>query len=134
MKKLVLILLIIPLVFLCSFKKKEKPFAILSSGTISSEYAVRNERNFLAQQRINYAIVAPDGFKTAGIRVQLSKVDEKTANWGFSIVQTKDIYIDMAQKSYRDYIYVQRSGRYVLQFFYLNDKDYPFIHKEFWVH
>ncbi len=134
MKKLVLILLIIPLVFLCSFKKKEKPFAILSSGTITSEYEVRNERNFLAQQRINYAIVAPDGFKTPGIRIQLSKVDEKTANWGFSIVQTKDIYIDMAQKTYSDYIYVQRSGRYVLQLFYLNNKDYPFIHKEFWVH
>lgn len=133
MKKLFLILLIIPLVFLCSFKKKEKPYAILSSGTISAEYVQRAERIFLPHQRINYAIIAPDGFKTPGIRMQLSKVDEKTSNWGFSIVQTNDIYIDMAQKTYQNYIYVQRSGRYVLQFFYLNNKNYPFIHKEFMV-
>lgn len=133
MKKLVLILLIIPLIFLCSFKKREKPFAILSSGTISAENTQRVERTFLSRQRINYAIVAPDGFKTAGIRMQLSKVDEKTANWGFSIIQTNDIYIDMAQKTYGNYIYVQRPGKYVLQFFYLNNKNYPFIHKEFLV-
>lgn len=133
MKKLVLILLILPLIFLCSFKKKEKPFAILSSGTISSEYAVRNERSFLAQQRINYVIIVPDGFKTPGIRMQISKLEEKTSNWGFSIVQTNDIYIDMAKKSYRDYIYIQRPGKYAIQFFYLNNKNYPFIHKEFWV-
>ncbi|MCD7740304.1 MAG: hypothetical protein LUH11_03035 [Candidatus Gastranaerophilales bacterium] len=133
MKKIIIIILILPLFLFCSFKKKEKPYIILSSGSISLEYVKRIERGFSANQRINYALVAPDGFKTPGIRLQISKQDEKTSNWGFSIIQSRDLYLDLAQNIYRDYIYIQRPGRYILQFFYLNNKDYPFAHKEFLV-
>ncbi|MCD7779969.1 MAG: hypothetical protein LUH05_04780 [Candidatus Gastranaerophilales bacterium] len=133
MKKIVIILLIFPLIFLCSFKKKEKPYIILSSGTISLENTRRIEREFLVQQRIYFAVVAPDGFKNPGVRLQISKQDEKTSNWGFTIIQSRDLYLDTAQKAYRDYIYLRRPGRYILQFFYLNNKDYPFAHKEFLV-
>jgi hypothetical protein len=133
MKKLFGILLIIPMLFFCSFTRKEKPYIVLSSGMITSSTLQRVERCFTQRQRINFAIVAPDGFKTPGVRMQISKKDEKVSNWGFSIVQTRDIFLDMAQKTYTDYIYLQNPGYYVLQFFYLNNKDYPFAHAEFLV-
>ncbi len=133
MKKLIVILLILPLLLFCSFKKKEKPYIVLSSGTISIENTQRIERIFLTKQRINYALIAPDGFKYAGVRVQISKQDDKTSNWGFSIVQSNDLYLDLSQKAYLDYIYIQQPGHYILQFFYLNNKNYPFVHREFLV-
>ena len=133
MKKTIIILLIIPLLLFCSFKKKEKPYIILSSGVISVENAQRAEYSFRAGQRINYALIAPDGFKYAGIRLQISKQDEKTSNWGFTIIQSKDIYLDMSKNSHIDYIYIRRAGKYYLQFFYLNNKDYPFARREIWI-
>ncbi len=131
MKKIVVILLILPLIFFCSFKKKEKPYIVLSSGVVSNQNTQRIERIFQTRQKIYYALIAPDGFKTPGVRLQISKQDEKTSNWGFSIIQTRDLYLDTAQTAYRNYIYIQRPGNYILQFFYLNNKDYPFAHKEF---
>ena len=63
----------------------------------------------------------------------ISKRDDKTSNWGFSIIQSRDIFIDKTADIYNDYILIQRPGRYIIQFFYLNNKDYPFIHREFLV-
>ncbi len=133
MKKIITILLILPLFLFCSFKKKEKPYIILSSNPISLEYAKRMENFFCVNQRIHFALVAPGGFKTPGVRLQISKQDEKTSNWGFTIIQSRDLYLDKAQNIFKDYIYIQRPGKYILQFFYLNNKDYPFAHREFWV-
>ena len=133
MKKIIIILSILPLLFLCSFKIKAKPYVLLSSGTISTDATKRMERVFVAGQRINYALVAPDGFKKPGVRLQISKQDDKTSNWGYSIIQTRDIYLDLSQKAYRDYLYLQRPGRYYIQFFYLSNKNYPFARSEFWV-
>ena len=133
MKKIIIILSILPLLFLCSFKIKAKPYVLLSSGTISTDATKRMERVFVAGQRINYALVAPDGFKKPGVRLQISKQDDKTSNWGYSIIQTRDIYLDLSQKAYRDYLYLQRPGRYYIQFFYLSNKDYPFARSEFLV-
>ncbi len=133
MKKFLYLILIMPLIFFCGFGWKEKPYIIMSSGTVSKETINRLERVFIAGQRINYAIVAPDGFKYDAIRLQISKRDEKTSNWGFSIIQSRDIFIDKTADIYNDYILIQRPGRYIIQFFYLNNKDYPFIHREFLV-
>lgn len=133
MKKIYVILLIFPLFFFCSFKMKAKPYVVLSSGTISLENTQRIERVFVSGQRINYALIAPDGFKKPGVRLQISKQNDKTSNWGFSIIQSYDFYLDLSQKAYRDYIYVRNPGRYAIQFFYLSNKDYPFARKEFLV-
>lgn len=133
MKKILVIFLIFPILFLCGFRKKEKPYVILSSGTISLENTQRIERIFPSCQRINFALIAPDGFKKPGVRLQVFKKEDKTANWGFSIIQSRDFYLDLSQKAYRDYIYIQKPGRYAVQFFYLSNKDYPFAYKEFLV-
>ena len=116
----------------CGFLKKEKkPFLVLSSGAITTQTTYRIERNFASGQRINYALIAPNGFKKSGVRLQLSKQDDKTTNWGFSIVKTQDLYLVQGETAYRDYIYLKNPGRYILQFFYLSNKDYPFAHIEF---
>lgn len=133
MKKTVLIILILTLIVFSGFKKKEKPYVILSSGTITQESTVRVERYFSVGQRINYLLAAPDGVKYSGIRMQISKQDEKTSNWGFSVIKTEDIFIPVSDQSYRGYIVLLRPGHYIIQFFYLNNKRYPFIHKEFQV-
>lgn len=106
---------------------------MLSSASISEMTAQRMERYFSCGQRIHYALISPDGFKYPAVRMQISKQDEKTSNWGFSVIQSRDITLDMAQNQYIDYIYITRSGHYILQFFYLNNKDYPFAHTEFMV-
>lgn len=133
MKKFITIVLIIPLILLCgfSFKKKEKPYIVLSSGSITNQTTHRIERIFASGQRINYALIAPDGFKKPGVRLQISKQDNKTTNWGFSIIKTQDLYLTTGENAYRSYIYLQNPGNYILQFFYLSNKDYPFAHKEF---
>ena len=134
MKKFLIILLILPLLFFCGFfKRAQKPYLIVSSGTINTEITQRIERIFLTGQRVNYALIAPDGFKKSDIRLQVSKQDNKTTNWGFSIVETKDLYLPKGEQSYRNYIYPRTSGKYILQFFYLDNKDYPFAHIEFTV-
>ena len=40
----------------------------------------------------------------------------------------------LTNESLYDYIVARKSGRYVLQFFYLNKKNHPFAHIEFQVH
>lgn len=132
-KKLLLCVLIVPLVLFCGFKKAERPYLILSSGTINEMNIQRIERAFASGQRINYALVMPNGLKYSGVRLQVSSQNEKTSNWGFSIVESRDIYIPSHYKIYRDYIVAKKSGKYILQFFYLNKKNHPFAHIEFWV-
>ena len=133
MKKVLLILLILPLILLCGFRRVQKPFVILSTGTITSSSVQRVERYFNVNQRINFALIIPEKLKYAGVRMQISKQSDKTSNWGFSIIETKDLYIVDGDKAYRGYIVPRTKGRYIIQFFYLNKKNYPFVHKEFMV-
>ena len=133
MKKVLLIFLILPLILLCGFRKIEKPFVILSSGTIDNISIKRVERFFNVYQKINFVLVFPEKVKYAGVRIQLSKQNEKTSNWGFSIVETRDVYINQGDKAYRGFIVPRTKGHYIIQFFYLNKKNYPFAHKEFMV-
>lgn len=130
-KKILLVFLIVPLILFCGFKKKERPFLILSAGTINAENVQRIERAFLVGQRVNYALVSPDGLKYSGVRMQLSTQNDKTTNYGFSLIETDDLYIDKYSKMYKDYFVPRKPGRYILQFFYLNKKNYPFAHIEF---
>lgn len=134
MKKIFTVILILPLLLFCGFLKKEKkPFLVLSSGAITTQTTYRIERNFVSGQRINYALIAPSGFKKSGVRLQLSKQDDKTTNWGFSIEKSEEIFVPKSEQFYRSYFVPTSSGKYIIQFFYLNNKRYPFIHKEFFV-
>lgn len=130
-RKILLLFLIIPLILLCGFKKTERPFLILSAGTITAESVQRIERAFTVGQRVNYALVSPDGLKYSGVRMQLSTQSDKTTNYGYSLIETNDLYIDKYSKMYRDYFVPRKAGKYILQFFYLNKKNYPFAHIEF---
>lgn len=132
-KKLLSIVFLVLMVLLCGFKFKERPYVILSAGTISSTTLQRIERVFFVGQRINYAIVSPDGLKYSGVRMQLSTQSDKTTNYGYSIISTEDLFIDKYSKSYQNYFVPRKAGRYILQFFYLNKKNYPFAHVEFMV-
>ncbi len=134
MKKLLIIFLILPLIFFCGFRKKEKPYVILSAGKITKEKLKRVERSFNAGQRIYYTMIVPEGFKYSGIRMQISSKDEKTSNWGYTIRQTNDFYVNLSDNVYSNYFVLQRPGYYIIQFFYINNKRYPFIHKEFMVY
>ena len=134
MKKVSVIFLILLVLFFCGFKQKAKPIIILSSNKITGETAKHIENRFFAKSRIFYALYAADGFKQQGIRFQISKQEDKTSNWGFSIIMSRDIYINSGEKIYRDYISLSQPGHYIIQFFYLNNKDYPFAHSEFRVY
>ena len=133
MKKISIIFLIFLTIFFCGFKNKEKPYVLLSSSYANIESMKRIERVFSCGQRIYYTVVVPAGFKYSGMRMQISSQNEKTSNWGFSIIQSNDISIVKSDQIYRNYIVIQRPGKYIIQFFYLNNKRYPFIHKEFFV-
>ncbi len=134
MKKISVILIILSLIFLCGFKRKAKPIIILSSNKITNETAYKIENNFFAKSRIFYVLYAADGFKYQGIRLQISKKEDKTSNWGFSLIMSRDIYVNSGEKIYRDNLYLSQKGHYIIQFFYLNNKDYPFAHREFKVY
>ena len=133
MKKILIIFLILPLILCCAFKKEQKPYAVISSNPITKASMQKIEHTFMEKRRIYYAVVAPDGFKYSGIRMQLSKQDDKTSNWGFSIVQTEDIYVVKGDSEFGGYVLPPAKGHYILQFFYANNKRYPFIHREFMV-
>ena len=132
-KKILLAFLVAPLILLCGFKKVERPYLILSAGMIDDNSIQRIERAFASGQRINYALVTPNGLKYAGVRLQVSSQSDKVANWGYSTVETRDLYIPKETRIYRDYILARKAGKYTLQFFYLNKKNHPFAHIEFWV-
>jgi len=135
MKKTLSLFVIFCLLIFCGFTKKQKPYILLSSGNSAvMGDTIRNERHFFSGQRIYFSLTAPDGYKDSGVRMQLSKQDEKTSNWGFSIIQSKDLYLDKTQNTYKDYLRITQSGHYILQFFYLKNKRYPFAHTEFMVH
>ena len=116
---------------LCGFKFKERPYVILSSGTINAQTFQRIERAFYVGQRVNYALVSPDGLKYSGVRMELSTQTDKSTNYGYSLISTEDLYIDKYSKTYHDYFVPRKAGKYILQFFYLNKKNYPFAHIEF---
>lgn len=132
-KKLFLACLIVPLILLCGFKQVERPYLILSAGMIDDNNIQRIERAFASGQRINYALVTPKGLKYSGVRLQVSSQNDKVANWGYSLVESRDLFIPKETRIYRDYIVARKSGKYTLQFFYLNKKNHPFAHIEFWV-
>ena len=134
MKKILIILPVLFSLLFCGFGfAHKKPYAVLSSTRITDEFSDYKEIVFAQKQRIYFAVFAPEGFKYSGIRIQLSKQDEKTANWGFSIVNTEDIYVTKGNNEFRNYVVAPTSGHYILQCFYLNNTRYPFIHREFWV-
>lgn len=133
MKKQLILLLIFPVLICCGFRKYEKPYLLMSAAPVSDINQNRTERVFAVRQRIYYALIAPDNFKYSGVRVQISKQEENTSNWGFSIVNTEDIYIVKGDCEYKNYIILTSPGHYIIQFFYLNNKRYPFVHREFMV-
>lgn len=137
MKKIALLFIITAAIILTgtvSFSKENtKPYIILSSVKVNMpEENIRLERNFSVGKRIFYTVVIPKGIKDKGIRMQISKQDEKTSNWGFSIIMSKDFYPDRALNYFEDYFVLRQKGHYILQFFYLDNKRYPFAHTEFW--
>lgn len=132
MKKIIISLFILSLILLCGFKRAEKPFVVISSGNITKENLQRYERFFAKGQRINYALIAKDGVKYSGVRMQVSKQDNKTTNWGLSIVESKNIFVPKGTNTvYMDYIVPRESGNYAIQFFYSNKKNHPFARREF---
>ncbi len=131
MKKVLTLLLIAFVMLSCGFKNREKPYIVLSNANVNTQAVNRLERVFSVGQRVHYAVVVPQGFKYSGVRMQISKQDDKTSNWGFSIISTEDIYVAKSDTEYRSYIVPKLSGHYIIQFFYLNNKRYPFAHKEF---
>lgn len=133
MKKFLVIILLLCLFFTTGFKRKEKPFVLLSSAYITNDTFKYFERNFFIGQKVYYAVVAPEYFKDNSVRVQVSFQNEKTSNWGYEIIETNDIFIDKAQKIYRNYVVPRKKGHYILQFFYIDNKRYPFAHVEFMV-
>lgn len=130
-KVIVVSLILFTSILFCGFKSAKKPYLLISNAPISEITQIRSERAFGVRQRIYYALVAPDNFKYSGIRIQISKQDDKTSNWGFSIVSTEDIYIVKGDSEYKSYIVLSSPGHYIIQFFYLNNKRYPFVHREF---
>lgn len=133
MKKFSVIFLILTCLLFCGFKKAEKPYIVMSSGTIN-EYNIKQfQRNFHVGQKVNYALVFPDGIKYSGVRVHISTQSDKVTNFGYSKIESRDIYIVKGDNIYKDYFVPRKSGHYILQFFYLNKKNYPFIHVEFTV-
>lgn len=133
MKKIIIILLILPFMLCCAFKREQKPYAVISANPITVSSIKRIEHSFMEKRRVYYVVYAPEGFKYSGIRVQLSKQDDKTSNWGFSIVHAEDIYVEKGNNEFRGYVLPPAKGHYILQCFYSNNKRYPFIHKEFMV-
>ena len=126
-KKLFLVFLIVPLILLCGFKQVKHPYLILSAGTIDDKSIKRIERAFATGQRINYALVTPKGLKYSGVRLQVSSQSDKVSNWGYSLVESRDIYIPKETRIYRDYIVARKAGKYALQFFYLNKKNHHIL-------
>lgn len=136
MKYLLSIIILFSVIFTCGFSlsKKQKPYVYISSApVVYNEGQARIERRFNAGQRVYYTLVAPDGFKDAGVRFKIVKHEEKTSNWGYSVLRAKDIYLDLSKSIYCDYFVIAQKGHYVVEFYYARDLKYPFARNEFWL-
>lgn len=111
-----LIFLVLALIFSCGFKAKEKPYITFTSQNFVTEQTLRaNENIFNVGSKITYMFCYPKGFGDSVLRMQLYKMDDKVQIMGFSLVQSRDVNVNIGDKQYMDYFILRQPGLYQLQ-------------------
>lgn len=110
---------------------RKKPVLLFNSQPINKQTVSSFSNLFEAGEKIHFAILNPKGFKNNIIRIQVVKKDENTNHWGYSIVYSKDVKIDISKNFYIDYLVMGRKGHYIMQVFYLDNFDIPFVRNDF---
>ena len=67
------------------------------------------------------------------IRVQVYKQDDKVERFGYTIYQTKDFILDTNKNYFINDLIIGGKGHFIMQIFYLNDKNFPIVRGEFWI-
>lgn len=120
MKKLVVSILLVCCFCLCGFSlkaKKEKPVIVLSSAPVITQDAMtRTENIFPAGQKVSFMFHFPEGFGDTVLRMTIYKMSEKTHTLGYEIVRSRDIRVNIGDKTYHDYFIIYQPGIYQLQF------------------
>ena len=132
MKKVFAILIILCALFVSGFSRKQAVI-VLNSQPITKETVNRPVQDFQKNQRINYALIVPKGFKDSVIRIQIIKKNEKVANWGYKIYYTDDICVDTSKKFHIDYFTIPEKGYYIFRAFEVRNLDEALAIADFWV-
>lgn len=113
--------------------QKDKPIIVFNSAPINKTNVYQGTKTFAPSQKIYFALLNPDGFKSDLLRMQVFKKDDKSEFWGYTYYYSKDIKIDSSLNYYLDYFTIDECGYYVLQFFYINKLGKGFAYNDFWV-
>jgi hypothetical protein len=132
MKKFfVLILLTITLLTGC--KKQDKALIFFSSNSISAEtFSIdKAEQFFTAGKKINFVLLNPKPFTSPILRLQVLKVNDKLAVYGYSIEHARDVEIDMSKHYAINSFVLYREGYYILRIFSKDALNEPIAEADF---
>ncbi len=132
MKK-ILTILIVFVGLIVSGCDKDKPILVLNSKAITKDTVNFPVQEFRKNQRINYALIVPKGFKDSVVRIQIIKKNEKVPNWGFKIYQSEDVCVDSTKQFYIDYFTIPEKGYYIMRAFEIRNLDKALAIADFWV-
>ena len=99
--------------------KDTTPRVFLSTKPIMRETFVPMEE-FKVNDTINFVLLAPKGFRTDTVRLQLLKKSNLSAMWGYTLALGKDYNVENEHYLTGSFT-VYSGGRYELMFFDLNE-------------
>ena len=123
MKKIVLFVLSLFLVFITCACNKEKAGILFNQHKITVENAFDNSDVFAPNQRIYYLVFIPKKIATKKIEIQIIKKDNKEERLGYKLYWSKTAAMTADQiYYYTDYVVLSEPGAYVMQVY---SKDKP---------
>ncbi len=106
-------------VYSFSFKKKEKPYIVLSSADLNREENLKKatlNSVFRINERIYFYVYTPDGFKSDYIKYQIVKQDDNAHVQGFTRIRNITKRVKNKNK-FVDYVVLSQKGKYFIQVF-----------------
>lgn len=134
MKKLLIILIFLPVLLLSSCKKAERALFLSDEPINLSNYSVIPEIPvFYEGQRIYFALVSKDPIESPILRIQTIKLENK---YNYPIAQmeipyARDFERGENQHAVTDYFVLHQSGNYFVRIFALDNLSRALVEAEF---
>ncbi len=123
MKKLILTFLVIFLMLTTTGCVRDRASILFNKYPITEKNIYDNSTVFQANSRIYYLILMPEKVESRYLYIQIIKKDNKYGQFGYNLVQTRNIRLKDEEINYfTDYFVLSESGYYFMRVY---SKDNP---------
>jgi hypothetical protein len=121
--------------FTFSACEKKNTYIFFSSRPITAQTFrfETAEKVFAKGEKINFVVVTQEKFTNPVMRLQVLKIDDKLALYGYTLAHARDIEIDIEQNNFISDFYLHNAGYYMLRVFSKDNLDKPVAENNFWV-